>query len=520
MDKYKQFVMILLLNLLMANTYAMMQAKVVALSQSGRTLKLSVGKLTGLKTGDVADVSIRIGDYQKPKYLYLGSIELLKVSDRESYWYFKDISGDKINRANFAPDATLALQIRSQTASGRYKKKPVYEIKAYESKKTEFNNQHAIDGQVPTDLIQDKETPSDKNYAQDIDDSTIYKVTKETQLRNGDEIIVRDGRLRYKYVDSQLEPVDTSKLSAQEFDAQMGAQNKDQLIKISAAQDGYKEMLYSGKPDLTGANSNLSIPNTMEESLARERAKNRVTKSAKAVLDKEGPLWSADMDSEQLSRYLKSSGIAREKFRRENVLSIESGNEVQLSFISNLMPNYTDSDSNHQNLGYGLAASYEFHLIRAHDSLKKWSVDFGLDLSNLNVDLGGINGRMTYMNFGAHVNYYFYNAPYVRNKLLAYVGLGIKRGTGETTSPRLTNYSYDYELVALPSISLGIKTRISTFRDYEKGNMFGYGIGAKLNYELLSLSPISEVNATDASNFELNQTINNLKFIASLSIFF
>ncbi|WP_162929602.1 hypothetical protein [Halobacteriovorax sp. BALOs_7] len=520
MQKSKQFFIITVLAFFQLNSLAMMGAKVIALSKSGRSVKLDVGKVAGLKTGDVADVSIKLGTLEKPKFIYLGSIELLKLSDRSSSWYFKTISGDKLNRSNFKKDDFIRLQIRSRSESGRSKKKPVYNVKAFESKNVKRNNRYAIDGVVPANLVQEKEVPNEENYDSDFTDNTTYKVTEKSMLKDGNEVIVEDGRLKYKYINSKLSPVDVSRLSDEDLDTTLGSQHQNQLSKISSKQDGYEEMYYNGRGSLTGPTSSLSIQNTMDETLARERAKNSVTPSAKAALNKEGPLWSADMDSEQLSNYLKASGIAREKFRRENVLAIESGNEVQFSFISNLLANYSDSDSNHQNLGYGLAIGYEFHLIRAHKALGKWSVDFGLDATNLNVDIGGVNARMTFTNIGAHINYYFYNTPYIRNKLQAYVGLGIKRGVGEATSGFLNGYSYDYESVALPSITLGVKTRLSSFRDYEQGNMFGWGIGAKLNYELLSLNPISEIDSSDDSNYTLNQTVNNIKLIASLSMFF
>lgn len=520
MDKYKQLFVLLFVGLFMVNSHAMMGAKIIALSKSGKTLRLDVGKVAGLQPGDIAEVSMQISTLEKPKYIYLGSIELLKMSDRTSDWYFKSVSGDKLNRKNFNVDNIVNLQIRRVSSNGRVKKKPVYQVRAFESKKVKRNNRYAIDGVVPADLVQIKELENEKNYDSRQVDPAIYKVTENTTLRDGDEIIVEDGRLKYKYVHSKLRPVDVSKLSDEEMSAQMKNQNVEQLNRISSMQDGYRQLYYTGQSRLTGDTDHLSIPNTMDNSLEREKAKNRITPSAKAVLDKEGPLWSADMDSEQLSNYLKASGIAREKFRRENILAIESGNEVQLSFLANLIPQYSQADVNHQNLGYGLGISYDFHLMRASQSLAKWSVDFGVDTSNLNLDLGGINGRMTFINLGAHVNYYFYNAPYIRNKLLAYVGLGIKRGVGEVTSQSLAGYTYDYELVAIPSITLGMKTRFSSFRDYEKGNMFGYGLGVKLNYELLKLNPISEINTTDSTQYTLNQTVNNIKFIASLSLFF
>lgn len=520
MQKSKQFFIITALAFFQLNSFAMMKAKVIALSKTGRSLKLDIGKVAGLTNGDVADVSLRIGELEKPKYIYLGSIELLKLSDRSSSWYFKNISGDKINRRTFQKDNFVHFQLRSRSAQGRMKKKAVYKVNSYESSKVKRNNRYAIDGVVPADLVQEKEIPNDKVYDAKKNNDNSYIISENSKLRDGNEVIVEDGRLKYKFVDSKLRPVDVSELSENEFDGQMSKQNQDQLNKISSKGDGYREMYYDGRSLLTGSTSKLSYPNVMDEALAKERRKNQITPSAKAALNKEGPLWSADMDSEQLSNYMKASGIAREKFRRENVLAIESGNEVQLSFISNLLANYSDVDSNHQNLGYGLAIGYEFHLIRASESLGKWSVDFDLDTTNLNVDIGGANARMTFMSVGAHLNYYFYNTPYVRNKLLAYVGIGIKRGTGEATSTLLDGYSYDYESVALPSITLGVKTRLSSYRDYEKGNMFGWGIGAKVNYELLSLNPISEIESTDDSTYTLNQNVSNIKFIASLSLFF
>lgn len=519
MDKYKQFVMLLLMALISLKTWSMQDAKVLALSQSGRTIKLDIGKLAGLKPGDIADVSVRYGELEKPRYLFLGTIELLKVSDRDSHWYFKKVNGDKINRNNFQTGKDIKLQIRSIVAKGRKTKTPHYLIKGHESKRVMRNNRYAIDGVVPSDLVQEKGAENDLNYKEEHNDPNSYEVTENSILKSGNEIIVKDGRIKYKYINSKLKPIDVSELSEQELSKDIGVQNQAQLEKISAAQDGYEEMYYTGTPSLTGSASNISIPNTMEKTLARERAKNQISKATKAVIDREGPLYSADMNSKQLANYLKASGIAREKYRRENVLAIESGNEIQLSLMSNLLANYSDSDPNHQNLGYGLAAAYEFHLIRAHHSLGKWSVDFGLDASNLNVDLGGINGRMTFVNISTHVNYYFFNAPYIRNKLLAYIGFGFKRGTGEVTSPSLSAYTYDYEAVALPSLSLGIKTRISTFRDFEKENQFSFGLGAKLNYELLNLSPLNEVASSDQI-YELNQKVNNVKFIASLSVYF
>ena len=103
-----------------------------------------------------------------------------------------------------------------------------------------------------------------------------------------------------------------------------------------------------------------------------------VSPQAMAKVERDGDLWSSDMNDEQLRRFFIKSGIRRENERQRLALNEYNSNEVTFFYSTALREHYTTDDDNFQGSNYSLGVGYEFHLRRTDPDWDKHTLDLYL----------------------------------------------------------------------------------------------------------------------------------------------
>ncbi len=205
-----------------------------------------------------------------------------------------------------------------------------------------------------------------------------------------------------------------------------------------------------------------------------------VTSDQKIVRMKErqGPLWSADLDDRQLRRYMVESGMIEEKKRQEFSLENRFMDELLFNFAYMLNTDEIDVSTGNMASPYAISIGYEYHLMRITRALDSFTFQLifegGVDYYNV----GGFNARGKEWSFLGNINWYFLSLPSATKKFMGYIGIGARYGATNLVANELST-SYPYQIAAFPTLELGFKYRFPTGSG-EDG--FGWGINAYVNY--------------------------------------
>lgn len=194
--------------------------------------------------------------------------------------------------------------------------------------------------------------------------------------------------------------------------------------------------------------------------------------------ERDGSLWSAELDDRQLRRYMLESGMIEEKKRQEFALENRFMDELLFNF--SLMTKTDEAPVPTQNMAspYALSIGYEYHLMRITRALDSFTFSLlfegGVDYYNV----GGFNARGKEWSFLGNFAWYFLGLPSATKEFMGYVGLGVRYGKTDLTANELST-DYPYQIIALPTVELGFKYRFPTSSG-EDG--FGWGLNFYVNY--------------------------------------
>lgn len=489
---------------------AMRQVVIQTMSKSGKSLKLNIGSLQGVKPGDFADLTVKGGNLDVPRYSLIGPGRVLKVFQNYSYWYF-DHAQDK----NLEVGKPYHILLRRKTLKGRTDVSIDYRVSAYESDEAKALRSKGERADFPADMIQQSQTYDRPVYKDKAILGSDYRETKTVQMSKASDKLIDDEYMEVQFLRSDTNVINRKKIAKQYKENLAKQQHQGQLKKINNLKYGYDELYYEVNELNSPTQATKLHQNYLYESRQKRKELDRIPESTMAMINKEGKMWSSDMDDTELKNYLLKTGVAKEQARQRSVLTLQSGNEIVLYFGSNLTSNYTTADDNYQFNGFTMGIGYDLHLVRMNESFKNWSLDVKFERGTLSIGQETLNSRIIYGAIAGHLNYYFLNYPHSRNQFAWYLGAGLKRGNGEGENTNLES-EYEYEIQSLPTFQLGVKYRMAAGRDYEFNSTFGFGFNAKISYENLSVKTINSV--TD--DFEPNQSVGNTRFDIGLSIYF
>lgn len=194
--------------------------------------------------------------------------------------------------------------------------------------------------------------------------------------------------------------------------------------------------------------------------------------------EREGPLWSADLDDRQLRRYMLEAGMVEEKKRQEFALENRFMDELLFNFAYVVQGNESSNPTGNMASPYAISIGYEYHFMRIARALDPFTFSLFFEGGVDYYDVGGFNARGKEWSFLGNFNWYFLSLPSATEKLLGYVGVGFRYGETDLVANELS-INYPYQISALPTLELGLKYRFPTSSTTDG---FGWGVNFYVNY--------------------------------------
>lgn len=513
---------ILLLNcsVLQAAT-SILEGRLLFKSSSERTLAIGIGELEDLKEGDRGKIFIQRGDFNRPTLFLVGTGKVVKSYPNKSIWLLeKHFIKDKAVK-----DEPLLVLVDFKVLEGRkslFKQKhTVFSADEYLDK-DEFqkNNEH----NVPQKFI-----ANNRNYdrGEDVfDDKKIEEIDREFETysnfkKNGNSRVVDEYQEEIKrvtfFVNNKFNIGDLNKAEDQKI---LDSDAALLIEKYNSQKFTLTNGLYRKQKKLGNAkdvNEEITISNSYQLQKIKDKETEVIDPKVAAKISREGEMWSADMDEDTLRRYFITSGLLKERFRREIALNELDGHEILLHYAGNLNTHValSEVDPAYQMRGYNLSLSYDYHLSRSSIDFKNYSVQFMLERGVAYYDLSNINGRSEEGQYGLSLNYYFYNNPLTIDNFIWSIGLGAKVGMAKVGADSLSQ-RYDYQILTLPSLQLMTKYR------FRAGDLTEDTVNVGMSFNLGMIYEAKNLKIVNVPEEEIATSINaqDIKYQFGMSFYF
>lgn len=481
-------------------------------SSSGRSFVLSRGHLEGFKEGLKAQFLAITGPMDAPQVQKIGYGNLVKITPTESFWVLDEMNhshrtkaGDKIRLIR----QDLALQgLRTQ----KVRQRKVILSEGQRAEQVRVEREQGMPDDlifVESDQYESFELPLEKKMNSAVDlETTEYGTWSEKDRPEFSNEAMEE--LEVKFSSDWSEVGEADEIRAEDESEVFRTYVDSFVDRINRQKVGLKS-LYQKNLDIAHRHEvkyTVDKQNLYYQKLNPEAKEISLEPHALQKIKRDGPLWSADLDDQQLRGFMVSSGLAEERQRQELAVSEGESHEIIFRANTSLVKNTNPDDPNFQNLSYGLSATYEYALQRIAPFMSSFTLDLEI-FTNLNFyEMGEeLNGRFQDSGFGGALNYYFYNGPFTVDRLTLYGGLGLKRSSATGSSEFLTTKSsYNYQVLTLPSYHLGAKYRFPMKESYKKEFKVGYGLNALLSFERKELSVQEELEDPIFSSFSVNDT--------------
>ncbi len=402
--------------------------KVLEVSKNKKSIIFNRGTLNGFSENDVGFfVSRKNNEFSK-----VARGKIVRALPGKSFWYLTTV---------YSPDSlgeNLFLITEKDLLKGR--------------KKEEEARTEAVlaTGQTPINYkeVPDKIRIKEKDYLEGPDLVTPpVRAQKEIKVTHYGSWL--DGGLRaVEEYEGVLETKSISKVEESE-ESEKGAEERQRELA-----QGTLDGLLTQQP-----------PITSDQKIIRMR-------------EREGPLWSADLDDRQLRRYMLEAGMIEEKKRQEFALEHRFMDELLFNFALNLKTDEAQVPTQNMASPYAISIGYEYHLMRITRALESFTFQLIFEGGVDYYDVGGFNARGTEWSFLGNINWYFLSLPSATKKFMGYVGIGARYGKTDLVSNDLST-GYPYQIIAFPTLEFGFKYRFPT----DSGeNGFGWGVNVYVNY--------------------------------------
>jgi hypothetical protein len=497
------------------------EATLISKSSSEKSLSIDRGDLEDFKEGQHGLIYIQRGDKDRPTLFLIGEGRIVKSFPTKSIWLMEK----NYNSGHVVGGEKILVMLDHYEASGRpirYRQSNVViNQKDYDSvddfiEKNQNNVpkkfiEHDNEFEESFDIFSEKkisETDVDiKNY-DGYKKGGVERVDDELDI----ELSPKSFEFEKQYIIGDLKREDHRKL--------LESDGRAFIEKYNNQRFGLTEGLYrkqeKGGPDKT-INKKITVSSSYEDAKEKERSKEIIDPKAIAKLKRDGQMWSGDMDDDTLRRYFVTTGLLREKYRRDKAMNELDGHEIMFSYAGNTISHAVspDVDPSYQMYGYNLNLSYDLHLSRTSFNLKKLSMQFILERGVGYYNVNNINGRSAEGLYGLMLNYYFINNPLTLNQFIWEAGAGIKIGTTTISSDKLAQ-EYVYQVLDLPALHLLTKYRFHVGDLNEDTLNIGMSAHFGVIYEMKSLRIVND----PVDNVSKTLKANDLKYQFGMSVYF
>ena len=489
------------------------------MSHSGQTMVIDQGLLENFADGTYGKFYLQAGTLDQPKIFLVAEGKMIKTFPKKSFWYMSKIYLPNLVQAG----SRLLILTSNDVTRGR-------SMKAHQQHVLISNDDYkSIDdfltkneNNVPDRLLQDTENfessseiySTDKLPASDLEIKT-FEGLKNKKVRSYSEEFKEEVEDRYFVGNQELKIAD---IKNKEDLKLLDSLSRGYLDKSRKQQFGLTNGLYKDQKKTQGQNElndKMAIVSVYDEVKENKKTEEIIDPKALAKIKRDGQSWSEDMDDSTLRRYFNSTGLAHEMSRRELALNELDGNEIMFHYSGSISDHSTSLDQNYRRLGYTLGLGYDLHLSRTSNKLKDWSLQFFLERSTADYDLGGINARGQEGTYGGYINYYFINNPLTLNSLIVLGGIGMKVSTIDMSATSLSK-DYSYQALCLPALQVLTKYRFRA-GDLTEDTV---NVGASFNFGVSLDMKSMSVNETLSDNIDGKISITDIKYLLGMSVYF
>jgi hypothetical protein len=495
---------------------------VLEVSRSGRTLVLNRGHHESLQEGVRARLLLQTGTEVKPHLRTVGYAEVIKTSSSESYWYLLEVElaeairkGQRLvylieerslegkadwnmrQRRVILPRGKTLLDQLDERRHGMPKEMRVLD----ESQFTAHEIQHGEQAQSAYDItsenfdywVQQKGLRFVQDYMQELE---VLHLDRPERVSNLDPHLKQQDRAVFEsYVQSVVRAINSSEQGLSSLYQRDMMKRDEQATQVRAIVD-----------------------NHYTRAMKRRRESVEISPRAIDRIDRDGELWSADLEDGALRDFMIESGIASEERRQRLMLDQVQGHEFILRYSTSLDKFASEDDSNFQGVGYSLSLGYEYQLARLAQNLRSFTLEFEFRRSIAFYQVAPeVNGRFLEGNLGVALNYYFYNEPFSIRQLALYSGVSLKRGNGDAFAPALEEQQdYGYQFTVLPGIHFGAKYRFGAGDGYRDDIKIGLGLNFLYALENKRYNTVELPRENVAGSF----TVRDNRFSVGMSFYF
>jgi hypothetical protein len=505
------------------NGYAsgLFEAAILYKSSTEKTIVLDIGDLQDFNEGLFGKILIQRGTLDRPTLYLVGTGRIVKAYPNKSIW----VMGKNFIKNQILPNEKVLVVLESYITKGRttnFKHTQIIFNKDEYSDEEDFlesnkNNvpdkliSHRHEYEASDDLLNEVKDPTSVAEYSTYDNFKVGGTTSESDEYQ-DEIkkltyIVND---KYKIGD----------ISRKEDLRLLHSDTNNLIKKINSQKYGLKNGLYYNskkEPQMRDLTDKITVTNVYDLEKEKNNEKDVVDPKAIARIKAQGEMWSADMDDKTLRSYFVTSGLLKERMRREASIYELDGNEIQLTYFGNTNSHSynPNNESMYQLKGYQIGFGYDYHFSRLSPDLKDWSLTFTIERGVNYYDINKANGRSEEGTYGLLFNYYFYNNPLTVSHFIWNIGMGLKVGTAQLTSDIGTQV-YKYQILTLPSIQLMTKYRFRAGDLDEEHANVGASLNAGAVYETKSLRMLN----VPSNNIYTTLDARDIKYFFGVSLFF
>jgi hypothetical protein len=438
--------------LLVAEAFALNEARLLNLSKTGNTVLFNLGIHDGVREGDYAVIvkEIRPLDTRDLRIVPVAKARNIKINPDSSVWI--------IYKA-YDPELLVKGQpflILSETEMLRGRRDPRLgriTVVGDKDKRTESVMNVMTDDRDRLGKLKDKYDVSEVTHEQtplyddegkliDVDDWEDVKGSKyRTALYKSPDKREYRRQLRLatfeKLVTGYLRKVNDPDFSYERFyDEQMKSEFSDNFRRNSNFETEYRSFL-----------SQQSAAATDEAKLFRK------------VLEK-GGTWSDDYSDEELRKTLTNVSVLQEIDRREYVISRPNKNAVWVDFGFFLNNSQTKSDKQIDNRTSN-EIGYELVPFAKHPTLERFTL-FGSGRYTTNaIETKNANSQTIERSLAVGARWYPLHAPYIVDAPAVYLGILVRTGNVAMSTPTYGDRA-NYTLLSVGGVQAGLRYNLKS----------------------------------------------------------
>jgi hypothetical protein len=493
--------LICILGLLYSNAFAQLgptpeAVTVMDVGSIGKAIVIDRGTLEGVGIGNFALLYYAQAgkDPNYPNILLAGEAEALKVHDNYSYWMVKKVAvsgafsrGRKLLMFRRERDPRRPLKgVHGVVVTDEGQQES---IRASKGKAVPNRLIFADEGLIPGDELQ-KTTPSVEHDIK----TRAYTTWQRSRNKEWAEGLEDERDLLYKAPAPGVEALDRFRSDVKAQVHQLSVEGA--VAKVNGLRFGLTGLLADAERDGSNTFKQREVSESLYEDL-RSDMKNKkdmgsVSPRARSKIERDGGLFSAGMEDDQLRQFVVDTGLGIEARRLKEAQTESAGHEVLFRYTTALARHTTAEDPNNQGTDYFVSLGYEFHLGRTGRFMRNFSAEVELERGVAHYDLGGINGRFEEGSLKGYLNWYFWNNPASVQRYMPYAGIGLRRGNAEVTNPELSK-DYTYQFQSMPSFHFGLKYRFKSGDTRDEAIKLGLAVNFLITIESVRHNAVNSV---------------------------